>query len=155
MPTVCCTPQENKEAIRPLIRQNMKKIDYFLFWKYVWIDLGSFGWIEKSFFYPGGFTTEKVENLKEPDFLLIKQKETKIQSGQVIELRANLILSWKSLISDSIIEHRVLDTRKFCQHFEYSSFRVIGPSNRVWEYCFLINVRGHLRFIKNKNINFN
>jgi hypothetical protein len=39
--------------------------------------------------------------------------------------------------SDSIVEHRVLDTRKFCRHFEDSNFRVIGPSNRVLVYCYL------------------
>jgi hypothetical protein len=34
-------------------------------------------------------------------------------------------------ISDSTIEYRVLDTRKFGPNFEYSNFRVIASSNRV------------------------
>ena len=34
-------------------------------------------------------------------------------------------------VSDSMVESRVLDTRKFWAIFECSKFRVIGPSNRA------------------------
>ena len=36
--------------------------------------------------------------------------------------------------SDSTVEHRVLETRTFDAIFEYSNFRVIDPSIRVFKY---------------------
>ena len=37
------------------------------------------------------------------------------------------------VVSDSIVEHRVLGARTFDTIFEYSNFRVIDPSIRVVE----------------------
>jgi hypothetical protein len=58
------------------------------------------------------------------NFLLVSFDKTK-DGDEIFPFR------YKLGSSDSIVEHRVLDTREFCLHFEYSKFRVIGPSNRV------------------------
>jgi len=53
---------------------------------------------------------------------------------------------WEPLVtSDSTVEHRVLDTRTFYANFEYSNFRAIDPSTRVFK-CTL-NLARNINYI--------
>ena len=46
----------------------------------------------------------------------------------------NEFLKMAPSTSDSTLEHRVLDARKFDLIFEYSNFRVIASSNRASDF---------------------
>jgi hypothetical protein len=52
-------------------------------------------------------------------------------SEQVVVYYTMDLYKFEVRTSDSIVEHRVLDTRRFDLIFEYSNFRVIDLSNRV------------------------
>ena len=61
-----------------------------------------------------------------------KDRQTEKQTNLIyMKTNQGKNISTDILTSDSIVEHRVLDTRTFGFGFEYSKFRVIQSSNRA------------------------